>query len=130
LFEATSCGRYFSDYGSERAKVWKITNFTIVMLNSFFTIGFRAKNSIDRNRKSYPRNFKMCSYLTFDLNLKVMMLITHIGNFIHNIWPWPAFQGQIWAKILKKWYKQLILTYKNFMCLILAEILFYFCVNV
>ena len=45
LFEATSCDRYFSDYASESAKVWKIT---ISMLNNFFTIGFRAKNSIDR----------------------------------------------------------------------------------
>jgi hypothetical protein len=45
LFEATSCDWYFSDYASENAKVWKIT---ISMLNNFFTIGLRAKNSITR----------------------------------------------------------------------------------
>jgi hypothetical protein len=51
LFEATSCDRYFSDYASKGAKVLKIT---ISMLNSFFTFGFRAKNSIARVKEVIP----------------------------------------------------------------------------
>jgi hypothetical protein len=43
LFEANSCDQNFSNYASESAKVWKNT---ISMLNNFFTIGLRAKNSI------------------------------------------------------------------------------------
>jgi hypothetical protein len=55
MFEATSCDRYFSVYTSAIPDVWKITisipdvwKITISMLNNFFTIGFRAKNSIAR----------------------------------------------------------------------------------
>jgi hypothetical protein len=44
---------------------------TISMLNNFFTIGFRAKMALTGYRKSYPRNLKMFSNLTFDLNFKV-----------------------------------------------------------
>jgi hypothetical protein len=44
---------------------------TISMLNNFFTIGFRAKIVFTGYRKSYPRNLKMFSNLTFDLNFKV-----------------------------------------------------------
>jgi hypothetical protein len=45
LLEASSYDWYFSDKATESAKVWKIT---ISMLNKFFTIGFRATNSIAR----------------------------------------------------------------------------------
>jgi hypothetical protein len=39
LFKATSCDRYFSDYASESAKVWKIK---ISMFNNFFNIGLES----------------------------------------------------------------------------------------
>jgi hypothetical protein len=41
------------------------------MLNNFFTIGFRAKNSIDRVKEVIPKEIKIQSYLTFDLKFKV-----------------------------------------------------------
>jgi hypothetical protein len=120
LFKATSCGWYFSDYASESAMVRKIT---ISMLNNSFKISFRAKNSIERYRKSYPRNQKMYPYFTFDLYFKVKLrsrflfytenvcnliyvliikLIfcindnsTHLIKFMFNIYLWPSYQCHI-----------------------------------
>jgi hypothetical protein len=55
----------------QSAKVCKIT---ISMLNNFFTIGFRAINSMASVYKE-PRYLEMYPYLIFDLYFKVTMPI-------------------------------------------------------
>jgi hypothetical protein len=51
----------------------KVLKITISMLNNFLTIGFRAKNSIERVKEIIPNKLLFFSYLTFDLNFKVRL---------------------------------------------------------
>jgi hypothetical protein len=46
------------------------------MLNNFYTIGFRANNSIDRIYEIIPMEFKKC--FKFQGQTKVMMLISEL----------------------------------------------------
>jgi hypothetical protein len=67
LFKATSCDLYFSDCASESEGL----QFTISMLNNFLLMVLEQKIVLPGYRKLYPRNLKMFSNVTFNLNFKV-----------------------------------------------------------
>jgi hypothetical protein len=53
------------------SEIMKVKKITISMLKTFLLLVLEQRIVSKGFRKSYPRDLKMCSYLTFELNFKV-----------------------------------------------------------